>query len=180
MERKLFQKCSHSNKVAIQEKQAMRNIAFSKNKLFPKSTSSENAFFLNSFLTKIARVPKSTCSKELSILMKWLLRRSFAPKSSYSRVLQKGGCSEKGSSSKKVAALKKLLHRKSKCCVWSSYSGEVWSNFFKNKAVLKKSTYICEKGNLHLKKNSKLSLWLRLIRIMFSDRFFHPINNHGE
>ena len=43
-----------------------------------KSTSSENAFILDSFSTKKVCVPKSTCPKELPILKKWLLDKSFA------------------------------------------------------------------------------------------------------
>ena len=70
----------------------MRNIAFLKNQLFPKSnssekvaqkylvrkgTSSENVFIVNSFPTKKVGVPKSTYPKELPVLKKWLLNRNF-------------------------------------------------------------------------------------------------------
>ena len=69
--------------------------AFPKNQLFPKSnpsekvaqkylvrksTSSENVFILNSFLTKKVGVPKNAFPKELPVLKKQLLSRSFALK----------------------------------------------------------------------------------------------------
>ena len=75
----------------------MRNIAFPKSQLFPKSSSSEkvdaaqkylvrisisweNDFILNSFINIKMGVPKITCSKEQPISKKWM-----NGKSSYSK-----------------------------------------------------------------------------------------------
>ena len=145
----------------------MRNIAFLKDKLFPKCSYSEkvdvvqkyllwkcsssvDVLILNNSLVKKVTVPKSNCPKNRPILKKWLLGRSLALKKLlFWKVDANKWMFWKRSCSEEIAAQKKYL------LCWNSYSEEKWRNSFPQKNCRN----ICRKGNRHLKKK-KMLIWL--------------------
>ena len=71
-------------------------------------------------------------------------------------------------SEEKTAPIKYLLCR-------SSYSEELSrSSFSGNKVVLKKLQHMWEEKSPFEKKNPKLNYWLRLVKIIFPERFPQP------
>ena len=96
MESNVFCKSSHSEKVALQKKQAMRNTAFLKNKLFPKSHSSEE---IDGARNQLLQVKKQ-------LFCKYLYSKQF--------LYQKGRCSKKELPYIIFIDLKSCIHPKQK------------------------------------------------------------------
>ena len=141
--------------------------------LLRKSRLSVNIFILNNSFAKKVAVPKSNYPKETFYSHVAAARLKFRSEKLAilkKQLLQRIDCSKKEACQKKQMLWRNSCSEKVTCVevVTPKKCEEV---AFPKIKLPWKSHKKCEKRNRHLKKNPKLNYYLRLIKIIFSDRF---------